>query len=111
MEVKLDSLDYKLIEDLSGLEPFGEQNPRPIFCSRNLRLTRPMRVIKGSHIKLWVTDGIKNLEAIGFGLAKINDTEATLRKYSEVDLAYTISLNTWQGLNSIQLTIENIRPS
>ena len=111
MEVKLDSLDYKLIEDLSGLEPFGEQNPRPIFCSRNLRLTRPMRIIKESHIKLWVTDGVKNLEAIGFGLAKNSDAEVILRKYSEVDIAYTISLNTWQGLNSIQLTIEDIRPS
>jgi single-stranded-DNA-specific exonuclease len=111
MELPLNSLDYKLVEDISGLEPFGEGNPRPVFCSKNLRLARPARIIKGEHIKLWVTDGVKNIEAIGFGLAKNTDAEPIFRKYSEIDLAYTVSLNTWQGLDTIQLKIEDIRPS
>lgn len=111
MDIALSSLDHKLLEDLSELEPFGEHNPRPVFCSKNLRLTRPLRVIKGEHIKLWVTDGVKNFEAIGFGLAKEEDIASALKRSPEIDIAYTVSLNTWQGLDSIQLNIEDIRPS
>src|SRR3989338_422626 len=38
MDINLNSLDYKTIEDISKLEPFGAGNPEPVFCSRNLRL-------------------------------------------------------------------------
>ena len=111
MEIPLHILDNKLIEDVMGMEPFGEGNPVPLFCSSRLKLLRPPMVIKGEHIKMWVTDGKKNLEAIGFGLAKDSDTELTLRKSERIDLAYTVSLNRWQGLNTVQLNIKDIKPS
>ena len=111
MEISLSSLDYHIVEDISRLEPFGERNPEPLFCSRNLRLVRAPKIIKGDHIKLWVTDGNKNFEAIGFGLAKNYSISELFERYTEFDIAYTTSFNTWQGLNSIQLKIEDVRPS
>jgi len=111
MEIPLSSLDYNIVEEVAGLGPFGEGNEQPVFCSKGLRLSRPARVIKGEHIKLWVTDGNKNFDAIGFGLARDGDIEPFLNRFPEFDLAYTVSLNTWQGLNTIQLKIEDIRPS
>lgn len=108
MDIKLSSLDHKAIEEMAGLEPFGANNPQPVFCSKNLRLSRPPRIIKNDHIKLYVTDGNKNFEAIGFGLAKDSDIELSLKKSPEIDLAYTVSVNTWQGLNTIQLKIQDI---
>lgn len=111
MEIPLHILDNRLIEDVMGMEPFGEGNPVPLFCSSGLKLLRPPMVIKGEHIKMWVTDGKKNLEAIGFGMAKDSDTELTLRKSDRIDLAYTVSLNRWQGLNTVQLNIKDIKPS
>ncbi len=111
MEISLSLLDYNIIEEVMRLEPFGEGNPEPLFCSRNLRLVYPPRIIKGEHIKLRVTDGNKDFEAIGFGLAKNSDAELLVKKYSEFDLTYTVSFNSWQGLNSIQLKIVDIRPS
>ncbi|MCX5688157.1 MAG: single-stranded-DNA-specific exonuclease RecJ [Candidatus Omnitrophica bacterium] len=110
MEIELSMLDYKIVEDITRLEPFGEGNPEPIFCSRNLRLVQPLRVLKGEHIKFQATDGKKNFEAIGFGMAKDGDVELTLRNYSSFDMAYTVSLNNWQGINTIQLKIEDIKP-
>ncbi len=111
MDIDLSSLDYKIAEDIAGLEPFGEGNPEPIFCSRGLKLSRPVRVLKGEHIKFQVTDGNKNFEAIGFGMAKDGDIELTLRNYPSFDMAYTVSINNWQGANTIQLKIEDIKPS
>ena len=52
-----------------------------------------------------------DFEAIGFGLVKNTDIEIILKKYSEFDLAYNISFNSWQGVNTIQLKIKDIKPS
>jgi single-stranded-DNA-specific exonuclease len=110
MEVKLNLLDYDVIRDISKIGPFGSENAEPLFCSRNLRLIRPPRIMKEEHLKLWVTDGSKNFEAVGFGIAKDPDIQNILNNHSEFDLAYTASINTWQGLDSIQLKIEDIKP-
>ena len=111
MDINLGAIDYKSVEDIAGLEPFGEGNPEPVFCSRNLRLAQPLRVLKGEHIKFQVTDGNKTFEAIGFGMAKDSDIELALKKNAEFDMAYSVSLNTWQGINTIQLKIEDVNPS
>jgi len=111
MEIALSELDHKTVEEVTSLEPFGEGNPEPVFCSRNLRLVQPLRVLKGEHIKFQATDGKKNFEAIGFGMAKDADIELALRNYPSFDMAYTVSLNNWQGINAIQLKIEDIKPS
>ena len=111
MEIPLSSLDYNIVGEVAGLGPFVEGNEQPVFCSKGLRLSRPARIIKGEHIKLWVTDGNKNFEAIGFGLARNSDIEPFLNRFPQFDLAYTVSLNTWQGLNTIQLKIEDIHLS
>ena len=111
MDIELNLLDYKTVDDITKLEPFGEGNSEPIFCSRNLRLIQPLKVLKGEHIKFQVTDGKKNFEAIGFGMAKDSDIELTLRNSPSFDMAYTVSFNNWQRVNTIQLKIEDIRPS
>jgi single-stranded-DNA-specific exonuclease len=111
MELGFSSLDHKVLEELYNLEPFGQGNPTPLLCSRNLRLIQPPRVIKGSHLKFWVTDGSKNIEAIGFGLAKDSEISKIVEGSPEIDLVYSASLNTWRGLNSIQLKIVDIKPS
>ncbi|MEK6733375.1 MAG: single-stranded-DNA-specific exonuclease RecJ [Candidatus Omnitrophota bacterium] len=111
MDINLRDIDHKAVEDIAGLEPFGEGNPEPVFCSRSLRLAQPLRVLKGEHIKFQVTDGNKTFEAIGFGMAKDSDIELALKKNSEFDMAYSVSLNTWHGISTIQLKIEDVKPS
>lgn len=111
MDIELSLLDYKTVNDIAILEPFGEGNPEPVFCSRNLKLAQPVRVLKGEHIKFQVTDGVKKIETIGFGMAKDGDIELILKNHSSFDMAYTVSINNWQGINTIQLKIEDIKPS
>jgi len=71
----------------------------------------PLRVLKGEHIKFQVTDGRKNFDAIGFGLAKDADIELALKNNPVFDMAYTVSINNWQGTSVVQLKIEDIKPS
>ncbi|MDP8230483.1 MAG: single-stranded-DNA-specific exonuclease RecJ [Candidatus Gorgyraea atricola] len=111
MEISLSDVTDSVVEEVARLEPFGEGNTQPVFCSRNLKLARPPRILKNEHIKLWIKDKDRTFEAIGFGLVKNTDIEIILKKYSEFDLAYNISFNSWQGVNTIQLKIKDIKPS
>jgi single-stranded-DNA-specific exonuclease len=111
MEIPLGSMDESVVEGINGLQPFGESNPEPVFCSSNLKLARPAVIIKGEHVKLWVSDGNKTLEAIGFGLARDKDIGSIVKKSQALDMAYTVSFNNWQGMRSIQLKIKDLKPS
>ncbi|MBI4974569.1 MAG: hypothetical protein HZC19_01980 [Candidatus Omnitrophica bacterium] len=105
MDMPLNMLNESVINELASLGPFGEENPRPILASRNLIVKDGPRQIGKSGFKMWVTDNRVTCEAISFGR---NNLEIP-KLGSDVDLAYTPSLNKWQGLESIQLELHDIR--
>lgn len=105
MEMPLNMLNEAVINELSNLGPFGEENPRPVLASRNLIVKDGPRQIGRSGFKMWVTDKSVTCEAVSFGR---NNLEMP-KSGSDVDLAYTPSLNRWQGLESIQLELYDIR--
>ena len=108
MEVNLGDITYDLLDSLETLSPYGYENPRPIFISRNLEALRPSLVGK-NHLKLMFTDGNDTIDAIGFDMA---DALKLIRKPgTKVDVAYRPQINTFRGNSSLQLQIEDIRIS
>lgn len=108
MEIKLGDITYDLLDSLETLSPYGYENPRPIFISRNLEALRPSLVGK-NHLKLMFTDGNDTIDAIGFDMA---DALKLIRKPgTKVDVAYRPQINTFRGNSSLQLQIEDIRIS
>lgn len=108
VEAPLSNLDTDLIEQLNTLSPFGTDNPQPLICSSNLKVRSNASIIAGSHIKFWVTDGRLTCEAIGYNKA---GAFPSLEAGQTVDLAYSPSINNWQGNFSIQLKIEDLKVS
>ncbi len=51
-ELTLDQVTPELLQALYQLEPFGMENPQPVFASRCVRLLQPPRVMKEKHLKL-----------------------------------------------------------
>ncbi|PIW69308.1 MAG: hypothetical protein COW08_07885 [Ignavibacteriales bacterium CG12_big_fil_rev_8_21_14_0_65_30_8] len=108
-EVPLNQLSLKLAQIVDSLEPFGEGNPTPVFCSRNLSLkTAP--VIHGKDtLKFWVTDGEVVVQAVGFGMGeKYFDLLKTTPK---IDLAYNLSIDDWNKDPIVSLKLKDIRES
>jgi single-stranded-DNA-specific exonuclease len=105
-EIKLPDINNALVKGINILMPFGEGNPEPIFCSRNLTLkTRPQKLAKDT-LKLWLTDGKSNISAVGFGMASL---AGLIQDDSKIDLAYTIIKDTWQGQDNIVLKIKDLK--
>ena len=92
---------------LSRFEPHGPGNMSPVFISSNVYTTE-MRVLKEKHLKLNVTQPKSDvvLAAIGFNLFEKADLVSSGIPF---DLAYTIDVNKWNGKETIQLNIKDIR--
>lgn len=98
-----------LITKLQLMQPFGEGNPEPIFALQRARLTSVRRVGKDEqHWKLGV-ERLANhspLDVVGWSLAK---TYPDLRPGMQLDLAGTLALNSWNGRESVQMVLKDIR--
>ncbi|OGX37888.1 MAG: single-stranded-DNA-specific exonuclease RecJ [Omnitrophica WOR_2 bacterium RIFCSPHIGHO2_02_FULL_50_17] len=107
-EIPLSSINLELAAVMESLEPFGEGNPAPVFCSRNLAVKGFPQILGKDTIKFWVSDEEYTISAVGFGLAKY---EGILRTGAKVDLAYEITIDEWNKAPTPQLKLKDIRLS
>jgi len=105
MDIRLSDLNEDVIDEIESLSPFGSENPKPVLASRNLIVKDGPRRIGKNGFKIWVTDDRVTCEAVSFGRS---DMELP-RPGQTLDLAYSPSINSWQGVDSIQLELKDIR--
>ena len=92
---------------LQQFEPHGPGNMKPVFVSRNVYSTE-VRLLKEQHLKLSMAQPRNDviMEGIGFNM---------LDKYDSVsagipfDIVYTLEANRWNGKETLQLNIKDIR--
>jgi len=99
--VALPLIDRDLIEELSLLAPFGPSNPKPIFCSGELRV-RDSKVVGADSLKLRV-EGDAIHDAIGFQMGYFHPLES-----QRIRIAFVPQINEWQGMRNIQLELRDI---
>lgn len=105
-EIDLSDLTFPLLEEFSRLAPFGIGNAEPVLTSRRLA-PRQARIVGHNHLKLQVRHGgAAAFDVIGFGLGHLLPADAT-----PIDLAFCARIDTWQGLDRIQLRLKDLRPS
>lgn len=100
--LRFEQIDRSLWASLRTLEPFGIGNPAPLFWARNCDVLE-QRVLRGGHLKLRLRQGATIHDAIAWRWrdnASIPD---------QIDLAFRLSMNRWQGEERLQLEIEALR--
>jgi single-stranded-DNA-specific exonuclease len=99
----------RLVNSLEILEPFGEANRQPVFVSKGLVLTRLPTVVANRHLKMLIKGRNMPLEAIGFDMAhRLNEVRDTARPF---DFAYILRINSYRGVETLQLTLRDFQPS
>ncbi len=106
--ITLDIINYKFLEILKQMAPFGPYNLEPIFVSENLYVSIRPRILKEEHLKFFVKQENSDVthEAIGFGLAKYFELIDSGMRFK---MAYTIEENDYLGQRSLQLYIKDIK--
>ena len=99
----------ELFDFTRELEPFGQSNPQPLFASSQLCVLNSTRVGSGKHLKFTVQDRDgSSWDAIAF---RQGERIGQARPGANLDVAYSMELNTWRGSTSLQLVVEDFGPS
>jgi single-stranded-DNA-specific exonuclease len=107
LEIQLSDLVPEILTQLELLQPTGYGNPQAMFVSRELKVMDHRLVGRdGTHLKLNVSDGWITYEAIAFRQGHWH-TDMPLF----VDLMYTFEKNEFNGKESLQLNVKDIRAS
>lgn len=106
-EIPLKDLHPTLLDWMEMLQPTGQNNPDATFCSRNLQVTHAKTVgADKTHLKFSVTDGKIYYDAIAFRFGHMAG-----KMPERVDLAYQFEKNIFNGRESLQLKVIDIKAS
>ena len=109
-ELQLGDITKQFYNVLRHLEPFGPGNPRPLFVSRRLINHRDTRAVgkEREHLRLDVTDRLNAITGIAFGRA---DMAEYIQNGHPVDICYELNENTFNHYTTIQMMVQDIKPS
>lgn len=111
-EISSFDIDLGLINDLKNMEPFGQGNVQPFFCSRSFTVCDLKIVGNGQkHLKLSLRGeegSPKIFDAIGFSLA---EKFPELKKDDKIDIVYNLEEDEWNGNKKIQLKLVDLKMS
>ena len=92
---------------IQSLSPFGEENPAPVFITRNVRVLEARRVgAGGRHLRMRLSPSESAWDAIAFRQGDGVDTAREM-----IDVVYTVGLNDWRGEPKLQLNVLDFRPA
>jgi len=109
VEMRLNGLNWDLIENLEKFEPFGEGNKKPKFLSENLEVMDFFTMGgNNQHIRLLLRDE-SNGDAekfVGFSMAEWKNK---IKEGDRVDIVYEVGVNEWNGSREIECRIKDIK--
>ena len=104
-------ITHRFFTDLKRFNPFGPDNPRPIFCTRQVYDYGTSKVVgrEQEHIKLELVDNKSNNVMNGIAFGQSSQARYIKTKQS-FDIVYAIEENTHKR-GEVQLQIEDIKPT
>lgn len=110
-EIKFSDINQKFYHDLKKFNPYGPQNNKPIFCTRNVYDYGTSKVVgrDQEHIKMELVDSESSnvMNGIAFGQS---DSFKYIKTKQSFDICYTIEENAYKR-GELQLQIEDIELS
>jgi single-stranded-DNA-specific exonuclease len=105
-ELRLSEINDVFYKILSQMEPFGPDNPQPVFIARGVRDAGSSRIVKQNHIRFVVRQDNITMSGIGFNLAT---KFPVMDNGQPFDMAFMIDENEWQGNRTLQVRVVDIK--
>lgn len=100
-EVLLEDLSPGFFNILEQMEPFGPDNPKPVFCLRHVN-NSGCRIVKDDHVRFEVEKNGLRISGIGFGLA---EKFKSLEDPKQLDIVFHLEENKFRDVTSLQLKV------
>jgi single-stranded-DNA-specific exonuclease len=89
------------------MEPFGPDNMRPVFIAHKVYDTGYSKIVKDQHISCSFKQCKNTIRGIGYNMPQHIDV---IQSGKPFDIVFQLQLNEWQGTQSVQLQIIDIKP-
>jgi len=107
LEIELSDINDAFMDSIEAFSPFGPQNMRPIFITRNCEVIGQPYVVGRNHLKMKLKKGDAVFDVIGFGfgdMARVISSKGCL-----VDIVYVIEYNTYNDITRKQIRLKDIK--
>lgn len=99
---RFNEIDYNLISQIELLAPFGNMNPEPVLCAKNVTISSLM-IVGNNHLKMRAEEDNTNYDTIWFNYGHLSPILAG----ATADIAFTPQINRWNGNSCIQLKMKD----
>ena len=103
----LDNISMNFYQIIAQMEPFGPENTKPIFIAHKVYDTGYSKMVKEVHISCSFKQGKNTIRGIGYNMPQHIDV---IKSGNPFDIVFQLQLNEWQGTQSVQLQIMDIKP-
>ncbi len=106
-ELRLNQLSPKFLKLLDKFAPYGFENNKPIFLSRNVRTANGVKIVGSNNLKFRAFQHNFVIDAIAYGLA---DKIKFCRNGRPFSIVYNLEINNFNNQRFPQLLVKDIRP-
>jgi single-stranded-DNA-specific exonuclease len=105
MEIDLDEVTFEAAEALSRLEPFGFENPEPLFLARDVTLAQVLPTKSAQHVRVALQKGPTNvLKGMAFG---IGERVSAIGSGASIDLLLKPTIDEWRGSRTLGVQVKD----
>ena len=102
----LDNINMNFFQIITQMEPFGPDNMRPVFIAKGVMDTGYSKLVKEAHISFNVTQGNNSVRGIGYNMP---EHIHIVKSGQPFDILFQLQLNEWQGNQSVQMQIIDVK--
>ncbi len=106
LELELSDITDDFMSTLERFAPFGPQNMRPVFLTRNCEILGRPQIVGNNHLRMRVRKGNAVFDVIGFGFGEMT---SQLSGGLSVDLVYCLEYNTYNNETQIQIRLKDLK--
>ena len=104
--IKPSYITLETVDEINKLQPFGVENPSPVFAVRNIKIHKISTMSEGKHLRMTLLKDNKFLDAVGFGMGEYYNH---LKEGDFIEVAFGLDINDYKGFKNVQLILKDIK--
>ena len=107
-EIGIEEINFSTIRDISMLEPYGTENPAPVFMLRDAVITEILPLSCDKHIRITLAKDGNSVNGFCFG---VSPQSFGFCCGDRIDIVFNLDVNVYRGIESPQVTIRDVKLS
>jgi len=103
LEIDFSRINKELISELKRMEPFGIENPKPVFLTKDCFIQESRQLRNGKHVSLLLKNSNLIIKAVLFNAD--DKKQELINTGNRIDILFNIEENNWNGKKEARLVI------